>query len=344
MIRVGLIGAGFIGRNHYNQYEKLSDRSRVVALCDKEAKRRAGDWSHVGGNLGDLRGTQRDLGDVKPYVRWQDLVADPDVDLVDICCPTPLHKEIVLAAFQAGKHVLCEKPMALTVEDCDAMLAAAERVSGEFMIAQCVRFWPEYVYLSTLFKESRFGALKALHLRRHAETPSYSLNHWIIDPELSGGAIMDFHIHDVDYALHLLGKPSAVTAQGCAGANGSVDRVHAAWHYASEPVVQLEGYWDMHTGFGFNMGFTAVFEQAAVVWDMRTGVPLTVYRKGQEPETPEMPPIGDGYFGEIDYFLGCIERQSRPTLCTPKESRDAVAIALAEKESILTHQRVTLPE
>jgi len=342
MIRVGLIGAGFIGRNHFNQYEKLSDRCRVTALCDKEATRRAGDWSHVGGNVGDKQGRKIDLHGITPYVNWQDLVTDPNVDLVDICCPTPLHKEIVLATFQAGKHVLCEKPMALTVAECDEMLAAAERASGQFMIAQCVRFWPEYVYLRTVFTESRFGALKALHLRRHAETPSYSLSHWIVDPKLSGGAIMDFHIHDVDYVLHLLGKPDAVSAQGSLGSNGSIDRVHSAWHYDSACVVQIEGYWDMQSGFGFNMGFTVVFEQASIVWDMRTGVPLTVYRHGQEPETPELPPIGDGYFGEIDYFLGCIERGSRPTICTPRESRDAVAIALAEKESVLTHQQVTI--
>jgi len=81
MIRVGLIGAGFIGRNHFNQYEKLTERARVVALCDKEADRRAGDWSKVGGNLGDAQGTKRDLGSIKPYTAWQDLVADPGIDL-----------------------------------------------------------------------------------------------------------------------------------------------------------------------------------------------------------------------------------------------------------------------
>lgn len=342
MIRVGLIGAGFIGRNHYNQFEKLSDRCSVTALCDKEAERRAGDWSHVGGNLGDKKGRKVCLHGITPYVNWQDLIADPNVDLVDICCPTPLHKDIVLASFAAGKHVLCEKPMALTVAECDEMLAAAEQASGQFMIAQCIRFWPEYVYLRDVYTDARFGALKALHLRRHCETPSYSLSHWIVNPELSGGAIMDFHIHDVDYALHLLGKPDAVSAQGSKGSNGSIDRVHSAWHYDSPCVVQIEGYWDMHSGFGFNMGFTAVFEWASIVWDMRTGVPLTIYRKDHEPETPELPPIGDGYFGEIDYFLRCIERNEKPTICTPKESRDAVAIALAEKKSVLTNQRVSI--
>ena len=77
MIRVGLIGAGFIGRNHFNQYEKLTDRCRVVALCDKEPDRRSGDWSKVGGSVGDTQGTKRDLGGIKPYADWHELIADP---------------------------------------------------------------------------------------------------------------------------------------------------------------------------------------------------------------------------------------------------------------------------
>lgn len=342
MIRVGLIGAGFIGRNHFNQYEKLTERARVVALCDKEADRRAGDWSKVGGNLGDAQGTKRDLGSIKPYTAWQDLMADPGIDLVDICTPTFTHREIVTAALRAGKHVLCEKPMALNLDDCDAMLAVAEGAKGQFMIAQCIRFWPEYVYLTQVFQDRRFGALQALQLRRQAETPAYSLNSWVLNPELSGGAILDLHVHDVDYALGLLGRPEAITAQACIQANGASDRVHALWHYAKPQVVQLEGFWDMPTGFGFNMGYTAVFEQAAVQWDLSSGKPVTIYRRDRQPENPELPPGGDGYFNEIDYFLGCAERNERPSVSTPEESRHAVAIGLAEKESAHKGTRVAV--
>jgi predicted dehydrogenase len=146
MIHVGLVGAGFIGRNHFNQYEQMGDRAAVVALCDKEAGRRAGDWSQVGGNIADAKGTKRDLGGIRPYTEWREILADADVDLVDICVPTFLHREITVAALEAGKHVLCEKPMALSVEDCDAMLAAAAEAKGRFMVAHCIRFWPEYVY------------------------------------------------------------------------------------------------------------------------------------------------------------------------------------------------------
>ena len=75
-VRIGLIGAGFMGRNHFNQYEKMPERCRVTALCDKEADRRVGDWSNVGGNVADKQGTRRELKGVKPVIEWRDLLAD----------------------------------------------------------------------------------------------------------------------------------------------------------------------------------------------------------------------------------------------------------------------------
>ena len=337
MIRVGMIGAGFIGRNHFNQYEKLGSQAKVVALCDVEADRRAGDWSKVGGNIGDAQGTQRDLGNIKPYADWHELIAASDVDMVDICIPTYLHAEMAIAALKAGKHVLCEKPMALTLDDCARMLEAAKAARGKFMIAQVIRFWAEYVWLRQVVQEKRYGELKALHLRRQASTPDYSWKSWILDPKLSGGAILDLHVHDIDYALQLVGKPKSVTAQGYQQKSGSLDRVYALWDCGRDRVVQIEGYWDMPPGFGFNMGFTACFERGAVAWDLSSGKPLTVFTKEGKPETPAITGE-DGYFTEIEYFLKCVAEGTTPQVSTPAESRDAVAIALAEKESILTGQ------
>jgi predicted dehydrogenase len=106
--------------------------------------------------------------------------------------------------------------------------------------------------------------------------------------------------------------------------------------------VQIEGYWDMPAGFGFNMGFTARFENAAVVWDLASGKPLTVYPDTGSATTPTPPGGGDGYFGEIDYFLTCIEQNREPTLCPPPDSREAVRVALLEEQSIRTGKTVTV--
>ncbi len=331
MIRVGLIGAGFIGRNHFDQYAKLGDRARVTAICDADPKRRRGDWSEGGGNIADTAGRVQDLGDIKPYEHWQAALDDPDVDMVDITLPTFLHPEVTIAALKAGKHVLCEKPMALTVNDCNRMIDAAKKARRLLMIAQCIRFWPEYVWLKQAFDEGRYGKLRALSLRRQATTPDWTWQSWSLDRKKSGGAILDLHVHDVDYALSLLGRPKSVSAHGY-GRGSGIDRVQSLWRYGKDTVVYLEGFWDMPPGFGFNMGFTAVFEKAAVVWDMNSGKPLTVF-SGGSPETPAMAPT-DGYYGEIEYFISCIEKGEKPRITTPKESRDAVAIALAEERSI----------
>lgn len=343
MIRVGLVGVGFIGRNHYNQYEQMSDRAKVVAICDKLAKRAAGDWAGIGGNIADRKGTKRDLGDAQPFTDWEQMLAESELDMVDICVPTPMHKEIAIAALEAGKHVLCEKPMALTVTECDEMIDAAAKSPGKFMIAQCIRFWPEYVYLRQVLREKTFGCLTALHLRRHAASPDYTLDRWSIKEDLSGGVVLDLHVHDVDYALQLLGKPKCVFAQGYPCRGGGVTRIHASWQYEADRVVQLESYWDVPelSGFDFNMGFTAVFEEATIHWDSASGRPLTVYRERSEPQVPEIRGR-DGYFGEIDYFLTCIERNAEPTVSTPTESRESVAIALAEKQSLRTGQLVVI--
>src|SRR4029079_15516577 len=125
-----------------------------------------GDWSKVGGNVADKVGTKREPTGITPYTEWKDLVANPEVDLVDICVPTPGHRELSIAALEAGKHLLCEKPMSVSLADCDALLATAAKARGKFMIAQVIRFWPEYVYLKQAYDDRRFGELKALHLRR----------------------------------------------------------------------------------------------------------------------------------------------------------------------------------
>ncbi len=340
MIGVGIIGAGFMGRNHFNQYEKMKDRCNVAALCDKEADRRVGDWSKVGGNVADSKGSKRDLGDVKPYVDWRQMLADPKVEAVDICVPTPLHREMVIESLKAGKHVICEKPMALSVADCDAMVAAGRQAKGKFMIAQVIRFWPEYVYLKGVVDSGEYGALKALHLRRQAAMPDYTLGNWALKPELSGGALLDLHIHDVDYGLYLLGEPKAVYAQGYPRGGTAVDRVHASWDYGRDLVVQVEGWWDMQPGWSFNMGFTAIFEKAAVWFEMNTGKPLAVIQ-GKESRTPELL-AQDGYYREIDYFLSCIERDEIPSVTTPAQSRDAVRMALLEQQSLASGQTLAV--
>src|SRR5262245_15581174 len=142
MVRIGLVGIGFMGMIHYLAARKLAD-ARVVALCSRDPKKLAGDWTGIRGNFGPP-GTHMDPGDARRYEAFDRLLADPDVDLVDICTPTHQHAPMAVAALRAGKHVLVEKAIALTTGDADAMVDAAKKAGKLLMVAHVLPFFPEF--------------------------------------------------------------------------------------------------------------------------------------------------------------------------------------------------------
>src|SRR6476660_4713564 len=142
MIRVGIIGFGFMGQTHWSCYSKLRDNARVVAIADQNPSRAKGDVSGTWGNLGD--GAERvDVSNVATTTNWRELISMGNVDAVDICVPTPYHVEVVEAALSAGKYVLCEKPLARTLLDAQAIARVAAGAKAFLMPAMCMRFWPE---------------------------------------------------------------------------------------------------------------------------------------------------------------------------------------------------------
>src|SRR5437588_9919348 len=123
MVRIGIVGIGFMGMIHYLGARRLQG-ARVEAICSRDRKKLAGDWRSIQGNFGP-RGEMMDLGGIKKYRNLDDLLADRDIDMIDVCNPTHLHPDSALKALQAGKHVLVEKAIALDPKDADAMLEAA---------------------------------------------------------------------------------------------------------------------------------------------------------------------------------------------------------------------------
>ena len=111
MVRIGIVGIGFMGMIHYLAAQRLRG-ARLAAMCSRDPKKLAGDWRGIRGNFGPP-GEMMDLGGVKRYDRLEALLADPEIDLVDVCNPTEQHPATAIAALQAGKHVLVEKAIAL---------------------------------------------------------------------------------------------------------------------------------------------------------------------------------------------------------------------------------------
>ena len=142
MLNVGIVGLGFMGMIHYLAYQRLRG-VKVAAVCEQDAVRRGGDWRTIKGNFGPP-GELMDLIGVAQYAELDTMLADPALDLIDICLPTALHAGAAIKALQAGKHVLCEKPIALRPVDGIAMVAAAEKAGRMLLIGHVLPFFPEY--------------------------------------------------------------------------------------------------------------------------------------------------------------------------------------------------------
>ncbi|MBM4156417.1 MAG: Gfo/Idh/MocA family oxidoreductase [Lentisphaerae bacterium] len=339
MVNVGVVGLGFMGATHIRAYLKIPG-ARIAAICDAARLPVDGDFSSISGNIGAQDPLKLDMTGVKATRQLDDLLADPGIELVDLCVPTLAHPKLAIAALKAGKHVVCEKPLARTAALAREIEAAAAAARGFFMPAMCIRFWPEYVWLKEAIATARYGRVLAARFRRVAEPPGWSTE--FLDGAKSGGALLDLHIHDVDFIQFCFGRPSAVFASGYSSVSSAIDHVTAQFRVPGGAVVSAEGGWAMHAGFGFHMGWTVQFERATADYDCNRGAEaLRLFAAGQPAQTVACAP-GDGYLGELTHMVESIAARRAPTVVTARDAASAVEIVEAEEQSIRTGQLVTL--
>ncbi|MGH7225034.1 MAG: Gfo/Idh/MocA family protein, partial [Gemmataceae bacterium] len=229
MVRIGIVGLGFMGMIHYLASAKLRG-GRVTAICTRDAKKRAGDWRGIRGNFGPA-GTSMDLGKIKRYTHFNELCADADIDLIDICTPTHLHAEMARAALRAGKHVLVEKAIALTRKDADAMLQAAAKAGKLLMVAHVLPFVPEFAFAAEVVRSGKHGRLLAGHFKRVIAQPDWSDD--IADAGKTGGPAVDLHIHDTHFIRLIAGMPRKVFSAGLAPDGSTVAYLTTQYLYGS---------------------------------------------------------------------------------------------------------------
>ena len=334
MLRVGIVGLGGMGHGRLPLYADAPE-ARVEAVADVRCDHLRSDPT-----LGDALGQA--AGDLRWFSDFRELASSATVDVVDICLPTLLHREAAEVCLQAGLHVLCEKPMSLSLSDCDAMLAASRSSSCKLMIAHCVRFWPEYVFLSDLVRNGEYGQLLSLRLGREGPLPRGG-NGWMCRTAESGGALLDLHIHDIDYAQSLLGLPSQVYSQGvCHGDHPLThDSVMTSLDYGEGLQVSAFAQW-IAAHIPFVARYDATFERACLRYDSSQSRPLTLYRAdGKAPEAPEFSSSRTAYSEEVGYFLRCVLEDRPPERCSPEASRNSVGLVSAARVS--RQQRVPVP-
>jgi predicted dehydrogenase len=340
MLKVGILGMGGMGWFHASRYFQ-NPNAALVAIADIRPERLEAK-NAVSINLPD-QGRPVDLASVARYPDASRLIAEAEVDVVDVCLPSFLHADYTIRALEAGRHVLCEKPMALNLADADRMIAAAGSAGRQLMIAQCVRFWPEYRYLRQCTRLGTYGKLLSLSLYRIAGRPiGWSWQDWYLDPARSGGALYDLHIHDVDFVNDLLGLPDTLQATACrSGSRQAYDIIHTTYQYTYGPQVHLHSGWST-AQIPFKAGYEAWFERGFIRLDPGSDPALQVFDDlGKINGHPAAYEPGDAYASEIAYFLGCVEQGVPPVDCLPESARDSLALLKREIAAIESGQTIS---
>jgi predicted dehydrogenase len=334
MIKVGLIGIGGMGRMHFNCYQN-NPNAQIVAICDVDSAKLRGDWSGISLNLDDTKSERVDLSGIETYSQIEEILAHPDIDLIDICLPTPLHAPTSIAAMRAGKHVFCEKPMAMNDEECAQMQAVQAETGQQLMIGHCLRYWPEYVVTGELIRGGEYGQVLSASFHRSSGIPLSSYNNWMAIASQSGGAVLDMHIHDVDTALWWFGQPDSVETDGVMRGDLPLS-ADAIWRYNDGPLVTLHGSWDPNGG-PFRMAFRVVMEHASVLYDSATNAFQLLQYTLEDDHSRDLEVSKDlAYQNEIDDFVACLSEGRTTLRVTPESSRLAVTVTRQEMEQIAT--------
>ena len=321
-----------MGRTHVTAYKAMPN-AKVTAVCDLSEKQ--------GKYLDEFAGCDW-------YNDGESMLNTVDIDIVDICLPTFLHEQYVLLAAGHKKHVICEKPVTLSLESLDRMIAATKAAGVQFAVGQVVRFWPEYGRAKDMVEAGELGTIKYARASRLSEHPAWS--EWYRRAENSGGGLFDLHLHDIDYLCYLFGKVKQVYAVGRKNSVGCWNHVATSLTFENGMEATAEGILEMPSGFPFTTELNVVGDKKAYCYHMGAGANLeniaaasrstTVYGDGKA-ETLAIDPY-DAYQKELEDFIGHIEAGTPITVITPADVRHVLSVIVAIRESLETQKTVTV--
>ncbi|MDL9980203.1 Gfo/Idh/MocA family protein [Microbacterium sp. ASV49] len=305
-VAVAVFGAGRMARAHATAWAALGVPVRWIV----SPRRRQELWDDAELGLGSARWTDDPA----------EALADADVTIASICTPTPTHRLLAEQALRAGRHVLLEKPIALTLEDALALQTVADEAPGILMVAHVVRFFAGYAELADRIAAGAVGRPRAVQAHRLSAAPEGA--DWLHDEERSGGVLVDFAIHDLDQANAVLGRPIAVTSIAAGGVGTGFDgAISTTVEYADGGVAQVLSAVDLPAGTPFRTGFTVVGTDGV---DAAAGAD------------------GDPFVAQAAYFLACVESGAAPRRAPVSAAVAALRLALAARESLHSGRRVEL--
>ena len=294
MLKIGLVGCGGISGAHVPGWQALDD-CEIVAICD----------------------VRQEMMDKYPgprqYLSFDEMLQKEELDIVDICLPTYLHPDYAIKAMEKGINVLCEKPISLNRDDVERVYAAAEKNNVKFMVAQVLRFWPEYEKVKEFYDNKTYGKLLCGRMQRLGNTPKWSWDGWMQDEARSGYVPFDLHIHDLDWIVYTFGAPKNHTVYR----NQRVEQDHLTVNYEfGDFYINAEACWNW-APTPFSAGFRFQFEEAVVEYNgdmtvyQNDGKIIKLGADGGEAGVINLPKT-DAYGDEIKYFRNCVVNGTNP--------------------------------
>jgi UDP-N-acetylglucosamine 3-dehydrogenase len=334
MIQIGLIGAGFMGTTHANAYKQIP-AARIKWVVDRDLPRAetiAGD------------------SDASPTDDMDKVFTDPEINVVDITLPTPFHAEIAIKALKAGKHVIVEKPIALTIQEALSMVDAARESDRWLMVGHVLRFIPEYSALIQQVTNGQYGRPLLAHAYRLSNIPQWA--DWFKDPQKTGGAVIDLQIHDIDILNLLFGKPASVYSLGSKDLNGGWNSLYSLIKYP-QGAASIECSFNKPRDYPFTCGLRVECEKGEVEYYMRAGGAsfeqgepssfLLVHEDGKPNRKIDFT-VGEGFVNELGYFIGCVDKGKKPERLTVEDAILALKTAKAAEVSLESGEIVRLSE
>ena len=345
MINVGIAGIGFMGMIHYLAYKKLGG-VKVRAICEQDPARLAGDWRTIKGNFGPP-GKMMDLAGIARYSTLEDLVADPALDVIDVCLPPCLHAPTAVLALRCGKHVFCEKPIALDTAAADQMVKAAGKAGKMLMIGHVLPFFPEYRLAYQTIVAGKYGKLLGGHFKRVISDPL-----WLPDfynPATTGGPMVDLHVHDAHFIRLICGMPRAVQTVG--RMRGQVAELFSTQFLFDDPSLAVTATCGAlgQQGRSFTHAYEIYLERATLLFDFANFVdkpilamPVTVLTDTGRVLRPELgsgDPI-DSFAAELHEVVRCVRTGSPSPLLDGQLARDALVLCHRQTQSLVKRKAV----
>jgi predicted dehydrogenase len=327
-MRIGIVGVGFMGTTHAAGWaETPAQIVGFTAETNNEASKLAAQYK------------------ASVYASLDEML--PDVDVVDICSPTHLHHEMVLKAAAAGKHVVCEKPLARTTGQAQEIVAACKQAGVQLLVAHVVRFFPEYALARAAVEGGQIGKPGVIRLHRGSYRPKKPAGNWFLDEEKSGGILMDLMIHDYDYACWVAGEVESVSARRVTESHpdAPVDYGLVILGHRSGALSHISGAW-AYPPPTFRTKLEIAGDRGLIEFDSDSTAPiqnLILRSRADAPDValPSSPVSESPYTTQIKEFYRALADGESPRV-TAADGLRAVQIAEAAIESAHSGQPVAL--